>query len=115
VAFAVSSEGGRVVIDLGGRRSDLLLSCAQAERFAGALRLAASEAELAPPSLAKGERWACKAESFDGLVAVRFFPPSVGAPERVPLTPEAARALADAVDWKRQQAEHKLRITLAGV
>jgi hypothetical protein len=113
MAFAVSHEGDKVVLDLGGRRRDLLLSCAQAERFAGALRRHAAGAERAPPVLARGERWAAKVESFDGLVAVRFFPPSVGAPELVSLTPAAARALADAADWKRSCAEHKLRITLA--
>ena len=108
--FAVCQEDDKVIIDLMGRRFDLLITCEQAEKMEQSLRDAANLAETAPASLIKGEQWNLKCESFDGMVALKFFPPHVGAPSRVPLTPVAARAVADAVKFKREQAEHKLRL-----
>jgi hypothetical protein len=109
----VDVEGDRVVIDLCGRRRDVLLGCGDAERLARGLRAGADRARRAPPELARGERWDARVESYDGFVALRFLPPAVGAPGRVPLTPAAAEKLADLVDFKRQQAAYKMRFVFA--
>lgn len=107
--FAVRCQGDKVVIDLGGRRRDLLMSCGAAEEFENALRQKASEAERAPPELVKGEVWGARVESYDGYVCVRFTPPLGGNPTKVPLPPAAARRMADLVQFKRQQAAYKMR------
>lgn len=111
----VEVEKDKVVLAAGPRPRDLLLPCAQAERLADALRAAAGLAAKEPPSLVKGEGWGAEVESYDGAVALRFFPPAgnTAPPGRVPLPPAAARGLADAVDSKRRQAEYKMRLVLS--
>lgn len=109
----VEIEEDRVVIDLGGRRKDVLLPCRQAYALAVGLDEAAALAEAEPPALALGESWGVEVESFDGFVALRFDPPFVGAPERVPMTPAAARRVASVIRMKASQAEHKMRLVLA--
>jgi hypothetical protein len=113
-SIRVEVERDRVVIDLGGRRRDLLLSCSQAYALADGLDQAAAFALAEPPALALGESWGVKAESYDGLVALRFDPPFAGAPELVPMTPAAARKVAEAVRMKASQAEHKMRLVVKG-
>ena len=105
---AVFAENDWVVVDLGSRRRDALLACGDAHGLAAALRHFAAQAEKAAPTLARGERWECKVQSYDGFVALRLFPPHVGAPSRVRLPPAAARALADRVEFKAQQAAYKV-------
>jgi hypothetical protein len=113
-SIRVEVEQDRVVIDLGGRRRDLLLSCSQAYALADGLDAAAAFALAEAPALALGESWGVQVESYDGLVAVRFDPPHVGAPERVPMTPQAARKVAEMVRFKASQAEHKMRLVVKG-
>lgn len=110
--ITVGIEQGLITLDLGGRRRDTLLSCASALRLAEALDLAVLEAEPHQPRLIRGEVWSCKVESFDGLVALRFSNPDIGAPARVPLPPAAARQLAEAIRTKAEQAKHKFRLVL---
>lgn len=109
---SVSSAGGKVVVDLHGRRRDLLLDPDAALRFAEALEAKAAEAELAPAELVRGEPWGVSVASFDGFVAFRFTPPFAGDPERVPLPPRAARAVADLARTNASVAREKLRIAL---
>ena len=114
MVMTVAQEGDKVMLGLQGRRFDVLLSCAQAERFAEALELAANGAEREPPSLIQGEPWECKIVSYDGMVGIRFFPPIVGAPNRVPLTASVARQLAGRVTFNMQQAKHKMAFEFHG-
>jgi hypothetical protein len=110
--FAVRQEADKVIIDLNGRRYDILMTCPQAEEFAYHLEQAASAADLHPKSLVAGEQWGANVESYDGKVAIRFYPPHVGAPERVPLPAAAARKLAKVVREKESWARHKMRLVL---
>ena len=107
--FSVGHEEDLVVIDLCGRRRDVLMSCGEAERFAVALEKNAALAELGDPALVRGEPWEAKVESYDGAVAVRFYPPTVGAPERVRMPAAVARAMAARVRFKAQQAAYRMR------
>jgi hypothetical protein len=113
--FRVEVEGDKVVLALGRKTGDLLLSCGQAEHLSAALRAAAALTEKEPPSLVKGEVWDLKVESYDGKVALRFFPPvnNTAPLGQVPMPPAAARKSADAVDLKRRQAEYKMRLVLS--
>lgn len=108
--LSVSQERDRVILDLHGRRRDVLLPCDVALRLAEALETAADLAEREPPTLIRGERWGCQVESAYGQVCLRFTPPDLGNPERVPLTAAAARKLADVIRFKEEQAEHRLRL-----
>lgn len=105
----VQYEGDRVIVGLQGRRRDVLLTCGCAEEFAMALRGAANGAENQETSLLT-EVWGAKVLSFDGFVAIRFFPPIGTTTTRVPMPAGMARKMADAVDFARQQAAYKLRI-----
>jgi hypothetical protein len=109
----VSAESGLVVLDLCGRRREVLLPCDVALRLAEAIEAAAkvAETELA---VSTGSPWGCKVESYDGFVALRFDPPTVGNPETVPLPPDVARKLADLIRFKEQQAEYKMRFVFQG-
>jgi hypothetical protein len=110
--FQVEVEKDKVVLALGGRLRDLLLSCAQAERLSAALRTAAGHAGKEPPAVVRAEAWDLKVESYDGKVALRFTAPvnNTAAPGRVPMPPGVARRLADVLDLKRSQAEVKMRL-----
>jgi hypothetical protein len=108
----VGAESGLVVLDLCGRRREVLLPCDVAVRLAEAIEAAAIFAATEPAPLSRGEVWGCQVESYDGLVALRFDPPSAGSPSTVPLTPAAARWLADSIRFKEQQAEHRLRLVV---
>jgi hypothetical protein len=110
----VGAESGLVVLDLCGRRREVLLPCDVALRLAEAIDGAAKIAESEPAPLSRGEVWGCKVESYDGFVALRFDPPTVGNPSAVPLTPAAARWLADSIRFKEQQAEYKMRFVFQG-
>lgn len=108
----VSAGGDKVWLDLGGRKRDVLLTCAAAEAFARGLEGAAALAGAEPPGLFGGEWWGVRVESFDGFVALRFDPPEVGAPGRVPLSVAAARKLAGLVRDKAAWARHKMRLVI---
>lgn len=86
---------------------------ASAEKLVDVLRAAANSADknalAGDLAVMRGERWSCRVESYDGFVAVRFFSPGPGHPDRVPLTADAARRLADRVEFKKQQAAYRMR------
>lgn len=111
--ISVHQEGDRVVLDLDGRRRDLLLSPLSALHLAEALEGAAVRAELAEPTLCRGEVWDVFVTSFDRQVALRFTPPLGVTCERVPMPALAARRLADLVRTNANMAGFGLRI-LAG-
>jgi len=109
----VFQDADKVMIDLMGRKRDVLLAPLDAEKLADSLEQNATLAELAEPQLIKGEMWGCQVTSFDKKVAMRFTPPgSIEAKpvERVPLPPKAARALADLLRTNANMAGHGLRI-----
>ncbi len=110
--LTVSYEADKVIIDLGGRRRDVLLYCAAAEELEHALRAAADLAEKELPTPVRGERWGLHVESFDGMVAMRFDPPLGVTKVWVPMPFKVARRVADMVKFKREQAEHKMRLVV---
>ena len=112
--IGVRVENDLVVIDLVQRRFSVLLSCAQAEEFERALGVAARQALLGTPTIAKGERWGVTIKSFDGGVGFRFQPPHVGAPTLVRVPPATAVAMAQQVRFCIQQAKHKMRFEFKG-
>lgn len=99
MAFKLRQEGNRVVLDLMGRRRDLLLSCAQAEVMVRGLLELAREADRAPLEILT-EDWKAQVRAEGGLVAVRLIPP-FGATDRVALPPPTARAIARQVEFAR--------------
>lgn len=107
------SEKDHVIIDLCGSRTEVLLSCDEALRFAEGLDTAAAEADLYfPKSLNRLQRWDCYIVSFDGKVALRFTPPSLGLPNRVPMPTAAARAIAERIRYEESFAEYRTRLSL---
>ena len=111
--MTVSQERDRVVLGLNGRnRRDVFLKCDEAERLVHQLRGRATLAEKAPQTLCT-EIWGLAVESYDGFVALRFAPPFVGRYDRVRLTADTARKLADLVEFKTQQARFKVRFVFA--
>lgn len=110
--MTVSHDRDRVYLGLTGRRRDVLLDCGAAEELVDQLRRRADLAAREPKRL-HTEAWGCRVESYDGFVALRFTPPCVGAIDRVPLSPDAARQLADLVEFKSQQARYKMRFAFA--
>lgn len=130
--IGVDADKGLVIIYLGTRRNDLLLSCGAAYSFAEALEKKAQQAVkdqaqigilqspslqggetgigiLQSPSLLLRETWEVRVQSYDGMVALRFTPPGIGAQDRIPLPPEAAQRLAAYVRFNAQQAAYKMR------
>ena len=112
--LSVFSETDKVILDLGGRKRDVLLSCSAALDLAGALEQHTAVADLEPKSLVRGEVWDVFVESFDGMVAMRFTPPyqHVGDPKRVPIPPAAARSIAGLIREKESWARHKMRLNV---
>jgi hypothetical protein len=110
--LTVRAEGDKVIVDLCGRRRDVLLTPGEAERLAAALEENAALAEREMPELVRGEVWGAKVESFDGKVAIRFCPPLAVATTRVPLSAKAARLLAAVIRDKASWAKHKARLVL---
>jgi hypothetical protein len=108
----VSQDRDRVVLGLTGRKRDVLLDCGAAEELVWQLRGRAAKAEKEPPTLCT-EIWGVQVESYDGFVALRFAPPFVGRYDKVRLTADTARRLADLVEFKAQQARWKCRIVVA--
>lgn len=113
--IGVYQDGDRVMVVLTERRRDVLLTCSNAEKLCYNLRNAAALAELSLPQPPLGQTWGVLVESFDGYVAIRLTPPFVGAPDRMPMTPDAARKLADLIDFKKQQAAYRMRFTFQEV
>lgn len=99
----------KIVFDLHGRRTDVLLPCDAASKLADALDAAAALASAEPASADKGESWGCKVESAYGHVCLRFRSPHAGLPGKVPLPPAVAFKLAEVIRFKRDQAELGLR------
>lgn len=107
----------RLILDLGSRRFDAGMTCGEAEKLVHALRAGANSIDewlLTNPPTMLTESWELKVLSYDGAVWIRFYPPRVGATTRVPLTADAARKLADRVEFAAQQAAYKMRFELAG-
>lgn len=128
----VFSEGDKVILDLGSRRTDMLISVDAAYRLAAAIEEKISEAEREAGEVFAGKQWGLKVESFDGQVGFKFFPPEECAVTRVPLPVRfltrirtdgqneyvnVAQRVADMIKFKAQQAENKMRFTFqpAGV
>jgi len=109
----VFNEGYKVIIDLCARKYDVLLSVDDAEKLAEALEKHAATAALEPPELVKGEQWNARVESYDGLVAIRFFPPTIGAVNKVPLPATAAEKMASVIRDKASWAKHKMRLVIS--
>lgn len=102
----------RVVLDLCSKRRDVLLTCGEAENLKHALRSAAVLAERSvDKELYRGEVWNIRVESYDGKVAIRVDPPTIGSVDRVLLPVEVAVRLADLIQFKTQQAAYKMRFT----
>jgi hypothetical protein len=110
--LTVRQEGDKVLLDLGGRRRDVLLTPLAAADLAEALEAAADAAARAPAKLFRGEPWGCHVTSFDRHVALRFVGPDVGLPERVPLPPAAARRLAAKLEENASWAGYGMRLTV---
>lgn len=108
--LTVRQEGDKIILDLGGRRRDVLLASMNAVKLAEALERTADMAAAAPAELFRGERWSALVVSFDRKVAVRFTGPGSGDPERVPLTPAAARALAAKLRENASWAGYGMRV-----
>lgn len=110
--ITVEVDRDKVLLVSDSKKKDWLLTCDQAFKIAIALETGATEIEKEPPSVIKGELWACRVESFDGLVAIRIEGPELGSSYKVPLPCSVARKLADIIKFKAQQAEHKMRIVM---
>lgn len=106
----VYASGDKVLLDLCGRRRDLTLKPLEAAQLADMLDDRAAVAEQAEPELVRGEQWDVHVRSYGGLVAVRFYSPGLGSPERVPMPAQAARKLAGILRQNAQAAGYKLRI-----
>lgn len=108
----VFQEKDRVILDLGRRATDVLFSWKEGEKLMETLRnmadFADEWAKTGKPTIVT-QVWACKVQSYDGLVAVRFHAPMVGVPSRIPLPAGSARKLADAIEFSLQQAAYKMR------
>jgi hypothetical protein len=107
---SVSAEGDKVVLDLHGRRRDVLLSPLDALRLADALDEKAAGAERAAPELVRGEVWNVHVTSFDRKVALRFTPPLGVTCGRVPMPAGAARRVAELLRSNAELAGYGMRI-----
>jgi hypothetical protein len=110
--LTVRQEGDKVILDLGGRRRDVLLTPLAADDLAEALEAAADRAARAPAELFRGERWSAHVTSFDRKVALRFTGPDLGLPDRVPMPAAAARALAAKVRENATWAGYGMRLLI---
>lgn len=108
--MTVTATGDKVMLDLGGRRRDVLLTPLCAARLAGVLDEQAALAERAPPELVRGEVWEVGTDSYDGRVVLRFTPPGLGHPERVPLPASVARQLAETLRRLAVWAGYRARL-----
>jgi hypothetical protein len=106
----VEVEKDRVVLDLRGRRRDVLLDCDQALAMAEALEMMAAAAEVGEKTPLQGKEWGCLVVSYRGFVALRFAPPEVGFPDRVPLPASAALQLAAKIREQESFAKDNLRL-----
>lgn len=108
-------EKDLVILDLSSRMRDVLLTCSDSETLENTLRMGARSAELnreaGLTSVFLGEPWGAKVLSFDRRVTIRFIPPLSSTATRVPLSPEAARALSDQIKFVREQAAYGIRFT----
>lgn len=112
--LTVRQEGDKVILDLGGRRRDVLLTPLAAADLAAALEAAADLAARAPAQLFRGERWSAHVTSFDRHVALRFDGPWSGRPSRVPMPPDVARRLAAKVRENATWAGYGMRLLIGG-
>lgn len=108
----IFSENDLVIIDLCGRRRDVLLSCLQADEVAEALEGRATEAESSLPTIFRGEQWGVNVESYDRQVALRFSPPLEITTDRIPMRADSARKLATLIRSKAGWAQYGMRLTL---
>jgi hypothetical protein len=114
--ITVSHEKDRVVVALPTRTNDVLLTTGEAEVFEHALRDCAGRAEKEPTTLLTGEVWEVQVVSYDRRVAMRVRPPlscPAGRAAVMPMPVAAARALADRVQFVRQQAAYGVRFERA--
>src|SRR5262245_25698162 len=108
----VFHEGDHVILDLCGRKRSVLLTPLGAVQLADSLRESADRAELEPKSLVEGQVWNCFITNMDRQVVMHFRSPDSSVPERVPLPPKVARAIADLLYTNANMAGYGLRITV---
>lgn len=108
----VEPSGDKVLISLGARMRDVRLTVDAAKELAQALLNAHSVAERNPPELNRGEPWEIKVQSYDGSVWLRFYPPFGHRAGVVPIPRECVHALADRINFKADQARHRLRVKM---
>ena len=106
----VFQESDKVIIDLCGRKRDVIISPLEAERLADALDENANAAELETPQLVRMDIWNCYVTNRDHLVVMRFTPPDGITATRVPMPHKAARAIADLLRTNANMAGYGLRI-----
>lgn len=92
--LTVNQDRDKVVIHLGGRCRDVLLTPEEAFRLADSVDEVVPLAESAPPGLILNQQWNIYIGFRDGSVVLRVTPPFVGNADRVPFPPKAARAFA---------------------
>lgn len=114
MTIKVYAAGDKVLLDLCGRRRDLVLTPVNAAALADMLDDRAKWAEGAEPELVKGEQWDVHVRSYGGFVAIRFYSPDLGAPERVPMPAAVARKLAETLRANARAAGYKIRFTTDG-
>ena len=114
VGFACQRD--RVLVDLGGRRRDLMLEPWDAARFAEELERQAAHCErwLAAGGrgeLVKGSSWTALVRSWDGLVNIRFnCDGAAGLHARLSIPAAAARQLANETRLKVTEARFRVSI-----
>lgn len=110
----VCTNGDKVILDLCGRKRDVILSPLEAANLAGALCEAATLAEAELPGLIIGDVWSVFVTNFDRHVVMRITPLNdVGNPERVPMPGKAARKIADLLRTNADFAGVGMRITFS--
>ena len=108
--LSVRTNRDRVILDLHGRRDTSAMTWKTGERFVETLRKCADEADewTGLPTICTGVANVF-IQSHDGQVWLRFTMPTIGNPERVPMPADAARKLADQIEFKLQQAAYRMR------
>jgi hypothetical protein len=109
----VFQEADKVILDLCGRKRDVILSPLDAERLADTLDEHAALAQAYPTQLVKMDVWNCYVTNRDRLVVMRLTPPAGVTCERMPMPHKAARAIADLLRTNADFAGHGLRIETA--
>lgn len=107
----VFSDGNKVILDLCGRKRDVLLSSVQADELAGSLDQHSLVAEKEPPELIKMEIWNVYVTNYDHKVVMQITPPAGEVvTNRVPMPVGAARQIAELLRTNADMAGYGLQI-----